>query len=117
MSTAKEQPQELVRGAGNNPLITASTVLGRKWHPTIVRQLLEVGPQGFSDLKTQIDGISGKVLSESLTDLEEQGIAERRVLETKPVRVEYSLTSTGRELQGVIEELDRWGRVYQSSEP
>jgi DNA-binding HxlR family transcriptional regulator len=117
MPTAEEWSQELVRAEGDNPLIAVSIVLGRKWHPTIVHQLLDVGPQGFGDLEARIDGISGKVLSESLTDLEEQGIVDRRVLETKPVRVEYSLTSVGQELEGVIEELDRWGRAYRSSAP
>ncbi|ELY45901.1 winged helix-turn-helix transcriptional regulator [Natronorubrum bangense] len=98
MPTAKERSQELVEG--NNQLVTASNVLGRKWHSTIVYQLLDAGLQGFGDLKARIGGISRKVLSESLTNLGEQGIVEQLVLETKPVRVEYSLTSAGRELQG-----------------
>jgi DNA-binding HxlR family transcriptional regulator len=61
--------------------------------------------------------ISGKVLSESLSDLEKRELVERRVLEAKPIRVEYSLTSAGQGLHGVIDELYEWCWKHCSIDP
>lgn len=94
------------------PMIAASAVLGRKWHPVIIHRLLEQDPLSFGDLEARIQDVSGKVLSESLTDLEEKGLVERTVDDTKPVTVEYSLTSHGRALGDAIDELHQWGQNY-----
>lgn len=94
------------------PMIAASVVLGRKWHPVIVHRLLEDDPLGFGVLESRIQGISGKVLSESLTDLEEKGLVDRTVVDEKPVSVEYSLSPHGRALADAIDELHQWGRDY-----
>lgn len=114
-------PEENIRtetGDGDwAPLVAVSTVLGRKWHPIIVHLLLERDPRGFGDLEADIHDISGKVLSESLTDLAEKGLVERTVVEAKPVRVEYSLTKHGRGLEGAIDELHEWACAYLSTEP
>ncbi|MCT9098380.1 winged helix-turn-helix transcriptional regulator [Haloarchaeobius sp. HME9146] len=85
-----------------NPLTAVATLLGRKWHLVILDELLEGGPQGFSALQRQIGGISSKVLSESLSDLEEKELISRAVVCEKPFRVEYSLTERGEALQPVI---------------
>lgn len=94
------------------PMIAASAVLGRKWHPVIIHRLLEDDPLAFGELEGRIQGVSGKVLSESLTDLEEKSLVERTVVDTKPVSVEYSLTIHGRALADAINELHRWGQDY-----
>lgn len=94
------------------PMVAASAVLGRKWHPVIVQRLIDHGPLRFAELDDRIHGISGKVLSESLTDLQEKGLVERTVVEGKPVEVEYSLTPHGRGLETAVEELHDWGREY-----
>lgn len=94
------------------PMIAASAVLGRKWHPVIIHRLANHGPLGFGELDGKIQGVSGKVLSESLTDLEDKGLVDRTVDDEKPVRVEYSLTTHGRGLEDAIDELHRWGREY-----
>ena len=114
MSTSENRSQTCNGAATDEPLLAASAVFGRKWHSTIVHRLLEHGPQGFGKLEASIDGISGKVLSESLGDLEERELVERQVLETKPVRVEYSLTSAGQGLHGVIDELHEWFWEHRS---
>lgn len=93
-------------------MVATSAVLGRKWHPVIVQRLLERGPMGFGDLESSIDGVSGKVLSESLTDLEEKGLVDRTVVDAKPVRVQYSLTEHGEGLEEAIDALHGWGREY-----
>ncbi|WP_245549727.1 winged helix-turn-helix transcriptional regulator [Natronococcus occultus] len=95
MSTAEERSRELVSTDGqpvDRSVGRPRTEVASDNRPPIA----ERRTARFGNLKERIDGISGKVLSESLTDLEEQGIGERRVLETKPVRVEYPLTSAGR---------------------
>lgn len=94
------------------PMIAASIVLGRKWHPVIIHRLLEHDPLGFGVLESRIQGISGKVLSESLTDLEEKGLVKRTVVNEKPVSVEYSLSPHGRALVDAIDELHQWGQNY-----
>ena len=91
-------------------LSSAQDVLGRKWHPVVVYHLLDDGPMRFSDLKRSVDGISSKMLSESLSTLETEDIVERTVLETKPIRVEYSLTPRGAAFEPVIAAMVQWGR-------
>lgn len=94
------------------PMVATSAVLGRKWHPVIIQRLLEHGALRFGELERVIPEVSGKVLSESLTDLEEKGLVERSVTEGKPIRVEYTLTHHGRELDEAITALHDWGRKY-----
>jgi DNA-binding HxlR family transcriptional regulator len=94
------------------PVTTTATLIGKKWHPVIVHRLLEAGPLGFNALQTEVDGISSKVLSDSLSDLEESGLIERAVVSEKPFRVEYSLTERGRDLRPVIEAMEEWGSEH-----
>jgi DNA-binding HxlR family transcriptional regulator len=77
-------------------------ILGRKWHLRIVYYLLDSGPHRFSDLKDRVDGISSKMLSESLSRLEEAGLVDRKVVAEKPLEVEYSLTEDGEALEPVV---------------
>lgn len=93
-------------------LTCAAAVLDRKWHPVILDRLLADGPQGFSRLEERIDDVSSTVLSDSLQALEDDGVVERRVLEDRPLRVEYSLTERGRDLEPVIDALRAWGREH-----
>lgn len=94
------------------PMVATSTILGRKWHPVIIQRLLEHGALRFGELESVIPEISGKVLSESLSDLEEKGLVERTVTDGKPVKVEYALTRHGRGLEEAITALHDWGRSY-----
>ena len=94
------------------PITTTSSLIGKKWHPVIVHRLLEGGPLGFNDLKRDVDGISSKVLSDSLEDLEDNDIVDREIVSEKPVRVEYSLTEFGRSLEPVILTMRDWGQEY-----
>jgi DNA-binding HxlR family transcriptional regulator len=94
------------------PITSTATLIGKKWHPVIVHRLLENGPMGFNDLKTEVDGVSSKVLSDSLDDLEEKGLVDRAIVSEKPFRVEYSLTDRGDSLEPVIHALRDWGREH-----
>jgi DNA-binding HxlR family transcriptional regulator len=91
-------------------------ILGRKWQPILVYRLLEDGPTGFSDLKRGVDGISSKMLSESLAELESAELVERAELSDSPVRVEYTLTERGRALEPIIADLIQWGCEYDIGE-
>ncbi|PSP33282.1 transcriptional regulator [Halobacteriales archaeon QH_10_67_22] len=94
------------------PVTTTATLIGRKWHPVIVHRLLEKGPLGFNALESEIDGISSKVLSDSLDDLEEAKLVDREIVSEKPFRVAYSLTERGEDLEDVIEAMAEWGRTH-----
>jgi len=60
----------------------------------------------------EVDGISSKVLSDTLDDLEDNDIVDREIVNEKPVRVEYSLTEFGRSLEPVIVAMREWGEAY-----
>ena len=94
------------------PITATATVLGRKWHPVIVHRLLQQGPLGFNALKDAVDGVSSKVLSDSLENLEEHGLVDREIVSEKPFRVEYSLTDRGRSLEPVIGAMQEWGEAH-----
>jgi len=94
------------------PVTTTATLIGRKWHPVIVHRLLEKGPLGFNALESEVDGISSKVLSDSLDDLEEAKLVDREIVSEKPFRVAYSLTERGEDLEDVIEAMAEWGRTH-----
>ena len=94
------------------PITATARLVGKKWHPVIVHRLLENGPLGFNALKEEIDGISSKVLSDSLEDLETKCLVDREIVSEKPVRVEYSLTETGESLRPVILAMRDWGNEH-----
>jgi len=87
-------------------------LISKKWHPAIIQTLLQSGPLRFSELKTSLDGVSGKVLTDSLNDLVESGLVRRTVVSESPKRVEYELTAHGRDLQEAIEALATWGDAH-----
>ena len=94
------------------PVTTTATLVGKKWHPVIVHRLLEYGPSGFNELQDNVDGISSKVLSDSLDDLDENGLVDREIISEKPFRVQYSLTDHGESLETVIYAMRDWGRQH-----
>jgi DNA-binding HxlR family transcriptional regulator len=94
---------------------STATLIGRKWHPVVVERLLDGGPMGFSELQTAVDGISSKVLSNVLEDLEQKRLIDREIVNEKPFRVRYSLTERGSDLQPVIKAMDEWGSEHLKS--
>ena len=99
------------------PITTTATLIGKKWHPVIIHRLLKNGPLGFNALKEEVDGISSKVLSDSLEDLEQKTLVDRAIISEKPFRVEYSLTERGESLGPVIYEMRDWGLEYLTAAP
>ena len=116
MDDSNEDPYERLEVwcAGEEwcPVTTTATLIGKKWHPVIVHRLLEYGPSGFNELQENVDGVSSKVLSDSLDDLEENGLVDREIISEKPFRVQYSLTDHGESLETVIYAMRDWGRQH-----
>lgn len=92
-------------------------LVSKKWHPVIIHRLTEEGPLRFNELKERIDGISAKVLTDGLEDLTENELLRRTVVSESPLRVEYELTDTGRELQTALEALAKWGDQHLDPDP
>lgn len=90
----------------------ALEVLGGKWKICIV-QSLSIGPLRFKDLQEMVAGISPKVLSKELQDLEDHLLVIRTVNNTKPVTVSYSLTKHAAEIHPVLEALIAFGEKHR----
>ena len=110
MSESTESIQVWCAGEDWCPVTSTATLICRKWHPVIVHRLLNAGPMGFTELKEEVDGVSSKVLSDSLEDLQEKNLVDRSIISEKPFRVEYSLTPQGVELEPVIRAMEDWGK-------
>ncbi len=83
-------------------------VLGRRWTGLILRALME-SPRRFSEITAYVPGLSDRLLSERLRELEETGLVDRRVHpEQRPVLVEYALTDKGLALRPALEALQKW---------
>lgn len=76
----------------------AADLLGRRWVLAILWASAEGGAVRFNEFKQAIDGIPPRTLAQRLCDLEQAGVLERRVLDTRPPRTEYRLTAEGRRL-------------------
>ncbi|MGA0556708.1 winged helix-turn-helix transcriptional regulator [Larkinella sp. VNQ87] len=91
----------------------AMDVLNGKWKISILSTMCYYNRRRFSDISTDLAGISNKQLSKELKELEQNKLIERTVLATQPVTVEYSLTEYGWTLQGIIEDLAKWGSTHR----
>jgi DNA-binding HxlR family transcriptional regulator len=91
---------------------TAVQVIGSKWKLLILRELM-TGPKRNGELLHTFDGLSQKVLTESLKGMIEDGIVERKEFEGKVKHVEYSLSELGESLRPVIDTMREWGRWYK----
>jgi DNA-binding HxlR family transcriptional regulator len=89
-------------------------VLAAKWS-VIVLARLATGTHRFNELLRRIDGISRRMLSTTLRQLERDGLVERRVFARVPARVEYRLTPLGEELLRALTPLAGWGREHQQT--
>ena len=98
------------------PVATTVALIGSKWKLLILRNLLQ-RPWRFNELQKSLDGISQKVLTDSLRSMEADGIITRTVYPEVPPRVEYALSETGESMRPIIQSMERWGAEYQQSLP
>ena len=94
------------------PVRDALDILSGKWKLPIILAL-SFGNRRFSQLARQIPGITDKMLSKELRDLEMNELVKRTVYDTVPVIVEYSMTPYGKTLEKLIEELQGWGLQHR----
>lgn len=88
----------------------AISLLSQKRTALVIYQLL-TGTHRFSEIQSAI-GISGKVLSDRLKDLEEKGIVKREVIPETPVIIEYSLTKKGQSMEPIIRDIEKWSQTW-----
>ncbi|MCR5743953.1 MAG: helix-turn-helix transcriptional regulator [Lachnospiraceae bacterium] len=96
------------------PVATCVQLIGSKWKLLILRNLLS-RPWRFNELKKSLDGISQKVLTDSLRSMEEDGIIIRTVYPEVPPRVEYSLSELGESMRPILMAMQDWGSNYKNS--
>jgi DNA-binding HxlR family transcriptional regulator len=89
----------------------AIELIGRRWTGAILRAMLS-GAARFSDIAAAVPGLSDRLLSERLKELEGEGIVTRLVVPTTPVRVEYALTDKGQALHEVIASVSTWAERW-----
>lgn len=95
------------------PVATTVALIGSKWKLLIIRNLLE-RPWRFNELKKDLEGISQKVLTDSLRSMEADGLITRTVFPEVPPRVEYALSDLGRSLKPVLDSMVEWGNAYKN---
>jgi DNA-binding HxlR family transcriptional regulator len=96
------------------PVATTVALIGSKWKLLIIRNLQQ-RPWRFNELKKDLEGISQKVLTDSLRSMEEDGLVIRTVYPEVPPRVEYSLSDLGKSLKPLFDFMVEWGTYYKEN--
>ena len=96
---------------GACPVLSTTMVICKRWTALIIRDLM-TGTKRFHQLEKSLPGISPKMLSQRLHELEERGLVTREVYPEVPVRVEYSLTEKGMDIRGIIDAMAAWGEKW-----
>jgi DNA-binding HxlR family transcriptional regulator len=103
------------RAAGCCPLYhEAVELVGKRWTGAILRVLMD-GPLRFSEIGQAVPELSDRLLSERMKELEARGMVDRTVIPGPPLRVEYSLSKMGRELEPALSELQHWAERWLGS--
>ena len=96
------------------PVATTVQLIGNKWKLLILRNL-RMRPWRFNELQKSLEGISQKVLTDSLRSMEADGLLTRTVYPEVPPRVEYTLTELGYSLRPILEAMRVWGEDYKAA--
>ncbi|MCR5564260.1 MAG: helix-turn-helix transcriptional regulator [Gammaproteobacteria bacterium] len=95
------------------PVATTVSLIGSKWKILIIRNL-RTRPWRFNELQRSLEGVSQKVLTDSLKQMVEDGLIIRTDYKTNPPHVEYSLSTLGKELMPIIDSMETFGNYYKS---
>ena len=95
------------------PVATTVQLIGNKWKLLIIRNLLQ-RPWRFNELQKSLDGVSQKVLTDSLRSMEADGIITRTVYAEVPPRVEYALSELGESMRPILNSMQVWGENYKA---
>ena len=109
MSDAKKKKYYQPYGCSVSATVS---VIGGRWKPVIIFQLMENDFLRFGELRRRIDGITERMLTNQLRELEQDKIVERKVYAEVPPRVEYSLTEYGRTLKSILLSMRDWGAEH-----
>lgn len=93
------------------PVEITMSLIGDKWKVLIIRDLL-TGTKRFGELKKSVTGITQKVLTSNLRQMEASSLIKRKVYAEVPPKVEYSLTETGLSLKPILDSMVKWGNEY-----
>ena len=94
------------------PVATTVQLIGSKWKLLIIRNL-RMRPWRFNELQKNLEGISQKVLTDSLRALEADGLVTRTVYAEVPPRVEYALSELGETMRPILDAMEQWGAGYK----
>lgn len=108
---SKELPED-----GICPVATTIQLLSSKWKILILRDLLD-GKCRYSDLRRSVKGISQKMLTQSLREMDADGLVDRKAYPEVPPRVEYSLSKLGNSMRPIIKVMRKWGNDYLEEYP
>jgi DNA-binding HxlR family transcriptional regulator len=100
--------------ANHCPVEVTLAVIGGKWKPLILWHLSEGGVRRFLELQRTIPGITRKMLTQHLRELERDGVVARQIFDEMPLRVEYSLTKYGQTLRPLMRVLCDWGSKHEA---
>ena len=96
------------------PVATTVQLIGNKWKLLILRNR-RMRPWRFNELQKSLEGISQKVLTQSLRSMEADGIIVRTVYAEVPPRVEYSLSELGETMRPILDAMEQWGNNYKAT--
>lgn len=96
------------------PVATTVQLIGNKWKLLIIRNL-RIRPWRFNELQRDLEGISQKVLTDSLRSMEADGLITRTVYAQVPPRVEYALSELGESLRPILDSMEIWGKNYKQT--
>ncbi len=96
------------------PVAVTVSLIGNKWKLLIIRNLL-MRPWRFNELHRDLDGISQKVLTDNLRQLESDGIITRTIYPEVPPRVEYALSDLGNTMRPILDAMEEWGNTYKNN--
>jgi DNA-binding HxlR family transcriptional regulator len=114
MANDQEVPMKTKEQLPECPVATTVQLIGSKWKLLILRNLI-ARPWRFNELKRDLDGISNKVLTESLRSMEEDGIITRTVYDENPPKVEYALSELGNMMRPIINAMAEFGTEYKTN--
>ncbi|WP_346887466.1 helix-turn-helix domain-containing protein [Clostridium sp. UBA1056] len=97
------------------PIEHTVDLIGHKWKVLILRNLMNNGIQRFNELNKGIEGISQKMLTQQLRQMETDGLIRRKIYPEVPPKVEYSLTELGQTLKPVLDVMSHWGTEHINS--
>lgn len=93
----------------NCPLNLTMNLIGTKWKPLVLFHLID-GPQRSGVLQKKIPGISNKMFTQTVRELEKDDLISRKIFPVVPPKVEYNLTTKGKTLEPILKSLDAWGK-------